>query len=164
MIIFETINDMNFHSAELKYHNEVGLAYDNTYVSKPEQFIPCTGKRVASDENIDMAIIQLNDKNTPAGRAVVEVPLKNMLAHYSFIEYLSRLVGKDKNEFLRLIGYNLDPAMAITNEGIKCQHMEGKISRDEDFRIMYTIPTLHGSSGSPIFNRRGQLVAVNYAD
>lgn len=37
----------------------------------------------------------------------------------------------------------------------------GKTKTDD--RLMYSIPTLHGSSGSPIVNTRGQLVVVNFA-
>ena len=33
---------------------------------------------------------------------------------------------------------------------------------DED-RVMYTIPVLNGSSGSPVLNLWGELVAVNFA-
>jgi len=30
-------------------------------------------------------------------------------------------------------------------------------------RVLYSIPSLGGSSGSPVFDKSGKLVAVNYA-
>ena len=63
-----------------------------------------------------------------------------------------------------IIGFNLGPALALTDEGIKAQITSGSISQDGGSdRIMYTTPTLVGSSGAPVINSRGQLVAVNYA-
>ena len=59
--------------------------------------------------------------------------------------------------------FNLVPTLALTDEGIKSQFNQGSISQKTNDRIMYSIPTLPGSCGSPVVNMRGQLVAVNYA-
>lgn len=37
----------------------------------------------------------------------------------------------------------------------------GKIS--DKYEIQYNAPSFHGASGSPVFNQKGQLIAVNYA-
>ena len=34
---------------------------------------------------------------------------------------------------------------------------------NDDFKMLYTIPALPGSSGSPIFDKYGRLLAVNFA-
>lgn len=63
-----------------------------------------------------------------------------------------------------IIGFNLGPALALTDEGIRAQITSGTVSQDGGSdRIMYTTPTLVGSSGAPVINSRGQLVAVNFA-
>lgn len=50
-----------------------------------------------------------------------------------------------------------------TKDGLKAQVTSGTISQTDKYRILYTIPTLHGSSGSPVLNDNGMLVAINYA-
>jgi V8-like Glu-specific endopeptidase len=62
-----------------------------------------------------------------------------------------------------MTGFNLGPALAITKEGVKSQFNNGTISQKTEDRLMYSIPALPGSSGSPVINRQGQLVAINYA-
>ena len=59
--------------------------------------------------------------------------------------------------------FNLGPKLAITKEGIKSQINKGNISQKTNDRLMYSIPTLPGSSGSPVVNLQGQLVAINFA-
>ena len=63
-----------------------------------------------------------------------------------------------------MIGFNLGPQLALTSEGVKAQITEGEISQNTDnIKIMYTIPSLHGSSGSPVVNTYGDLIAINFA-
>ncbi|MBR1849744.1 MAG: serine protease [Bacteroidales bacterium] len=162
--LIKAIDEVDPRNAEPpQYHSKIGVAYNNTHINSIDQFIPCTVIKKSDNAEIDLAVIQLNDKKTPAGRKVYTVPAKDMLAHYSFPEYIMRLLGSDKNSNLMLLGFNYGTAMGITSEGLICQHPEGKVTRDEGKTVLYTIPTLHGSSGSPVINRRGQLVAVNYA-
>ena len=63
-----------------------------------------------------------------------------------------------------MIGYNAGFAIASTSQGIKAQITKGDISQKSDAsKILYTIPALPGSSGSPVMNTYGYLVAVNFA-
>lgn len=37
------------------------------------------------------------------------------------------------------------------------------MSQETVDRLMYSIPALPGSSGSPVVNRKGELISINYA-
>jgi V8-like Glu-specific endopeptidase len=69
----------------------------------------------------------------------------------------------DKNDKLTMIGFNLGPALALTEEGILSQCTSGMISQERENCYMYSIPSLHGSSGAPVLNQKGELVAINFA-
>ena len=159
----EIIRELNYidpGDAEIEYHSTLKVAYNGTFVKSADDMYPCTLRDTASQ---DLAIIQLNSKQTPSDKYIFPVPEKNMLEHYSFGEYLSRILGNDKNEELYMIGFNRGFGMAVTDEGIYSQCTEGTINQNQRDIIQYNINTEPGSSGSPVLNRRGQLVAINFA-
>lgn len=158
---YHALGSIDRRNAELKYHNEVSVAYNDTYVTNTNDFYGCVVKKVSEDD--DLAIIQMKDKQTPAGRHIFRLLDTNPLNHYSLGERISKMFGGDKNEHLFMIGYNLGPALSITEEGVKAQVNEGSVSQKSAKKIMYSIPTLPGSSGSPVINKKGQLVAVNFS-
>lgn len=159
--MYKYVDDINPSELELKYHSEVSVACNNTYVTNISDFSPCIIK--STDSEYDLAIIQLKDKKTPNDKYVFSVPVGNPLEEYSLPESLGKKFGRDKNSKLTMIGFNRGPQLAFTNEGIKAQTTSGSISQNDDDKIMYSIPSLHGSSGSPVLNAKGQLVAVNFA-
>ena len=158
---YDELEEIDYRDAKLIYHNDVGVAYNNTYVTSVNDFKPCVIKQTGKD--VDLAVIQLKDKQTPQGRHVFKISETDPLDKYRIGESIAKLFGSDKNEKVVMIGYNLGPILALTNEGVLSQHTEGTISQKNEDRIMYSIPALNGSSGSPILNLRGQIIAINYA-
>lgn len=159
--MYKQLDRLKVSDAEIKYHNEVSIAYNDTHVTKDKDFIECVMHD--KDDEHDLALIQLKDKRTPDGKYVFTVVEEDPFETYSLSDKITSSIKGDKNEKLYLHGFNLGPTLAITDEGLKAQFTSGGVSQKTSDRLMYSIPTLPGSSGSPVVNRKGELVAINYA-
>lgn len=158
---YNGLDEINARDSEIKYHNKISIAYNDTYVTSTTDFVSCVLTNIDSEH--DLAILQLKDKKTPEGKYIFEVADEDPLETYSWKENITKKISEDKNSKLFMTSFNLGPTLALTKEGIKSQFNSGSISQRTNERIMYSIPTLPGSSGSPVVNLRGQLVAINYA-
>lgn len=157
----DAIEELDLDEIQISTHCKVSIAYHDTYVTSIDDFKPCVVIRTSDDENVDLALIRLNSKSTPGNAHIFSLP-----------EDEGNVLGADKeereslklNQQLTLIGYNEGVKLAATREGIKAQLTTGNVSQQpDDDRVMYTIPVLHGSSGSPVLNPWGEVVAVNFA-
>ncbi len=148
--MLEEIEDMDMNEADFKTHSKIGIAYNDTHVVKPEDFKPCSVVAVSEEDDVDLAMIQLDDEETPKGR------------------YIFKLRDGDApltlDEKLFMIGYNLGFSIAKTAKGIRAQVYSGNVTqKDDGIQVLYSIPSHHGSSGSPVVDEYGNLVAVNFA-
>lgn len=152
---------------------QLGIAYNNTYVTKVEDFIgknPCVVTEISDKENVDLALVQLKNQLTPEKSYIFHV--NKTTADKGFFEKVGELFGGKEtekkglqiNEQLYMMGYNAGLVLANTKQGIKVQMTGGKVTQLPDGeRLVYSIPTMQGSSGSPVVDESGQLVAVNFA-
>ena len=147
---------------------EIGIAYNNTFVTKISDFIPCVVTSVSNKENVDLAMLQLKNKQSPEGKFIFAVSEED--EEQGLIDKVKDIfTSSDKDELqteqkLYMIGFNAGFSLSNTSQGIKAQITSGTISQKPDNnKIMYTIPALPGSSGSPVVNEYGKLVAVNFA-
>lgn len=156
------ILEMNTQLSELDFNPDqtntelktifLGIAYDDTHVTSLEDFNECVPIKKSASEDVDLALIQLKNKTTPEH-------VRNVLSLEETRKHPLKL-----NDQIFMIGFNHGISLAKTNNGIKSQFTQGQVTQEPDsYRILYSIPTLPGSSGSPVINQWGQLVAVNFA-
>ena len=158
---YNGLDEIRANESEIKYHNEVSIAYNDTYVTNSRDFISCVVTKTDSEH--DLAIIQIKDKKTPKEKFIFAIEEEDPLEKYTWKEELTKRISEDKNNKLFMTSFNLGPKLALTDEGIKSQFNKGNISQKTGEKILYSIPSLPGSSGSPVVNRQGQLVAINFA-
>lgn len=158
---YSAIDNIHVSDTEINYHNEVSVAYNDTHVNKDTDFSECVILTVDTDH--DLALLQLKSKKTPEGKYVFMIAEEDPYETYSLSDKIASKLHGDKNDKLFLHGFNLGPALAITEEGLKAQFTSGSVSQKTEDRLMYSIPALPGSSGSPVVNKEGELVAINFA-
>lgn len=134
---------------------QFGIFLNDTVTTSFDDYIRCKSLKVSNDKDVDLAIIQTESQSLP-DKSILPVKLDRLTA----IENNPIRI----NEPVRMIGYNDGILIANTSRGIKSQITEGNISQNSDeFKMLYSIPALPGSSGSPIFDQFGALVGVNFA-
>lgn len=161
----ENIKSIDVSEIEIIPHVKISIAYNDTYVNKESDMHECF--EIKRDADHDLAAIQMKSKKTPEDMFVFDVMKHSEESENAPRDDQGKYVDVDNIELgakLYMIGYNLGPALAVTKEGIKAQITDGEISQNtDDIKLMYTIPALHGSSGSPVVDEYGNLVCVNFA-
>ena len=134
--------------------NFITLGYPGNYYTHEDEFQRCNVLKVSDNKDVDLAILQLNNKKTP----------KEISFLFSPPNYYSDRLDPLKDQ-LYVIGYpagitwgtddkskSLEPTIRET----KCSKEPGRY----DFEFQAN--SVGGSSGSPVFNSKGQLVGVLY--
>ena len=140
----------------IQLHSQYGIAYDGSNVNSWNDFMktPCTMLRVSEDANSDLALLQLKSKATPSGSYIFTVD-DDLASSGRYLEI---------NQTVYMIGYNYGVVLAKTDNGIRAQFTSGTVTQQPDVkRVTYSIPSMPGSSGSPVVDDRGRLIAVNFA-
>jgi len=144
---------ITLESAELSITMDAATNNTATYA--------CHLYNITDESHADLALIQTNEKEIPEGAETsVDLFSKEEDA------YTQTLLAWDTVKVatpLYLISYNYGEEIARTSNGQKVQLTEGNVSQESDkYRVLYSIPALPGSSGGPVFNKKGQLIAINY--
>ncbi len=150
---------------------EIGIAYNNTYVTSEKDFLesnPCVVVKLSDKDDVDLALLQLKNKKTPDGAHIFAI--EGDKTESSFTDKVMSIFQDPNDRKLQIdqqlymIGYNAGLVLANTKQGIKVQMTSGKVTQMPDGqRLLYSIPTMKGSSGSPVVDEYGTVVAVNFA-
>lgn len=170
--IVNEVSRMDFSQIKVRPINEIGIAYNDTYVTRLEDFLesnPCVVTKLSDKDEVDLALIQLKNKVTPDGKHIFKIKGRDV-EEEGFVEKVLAVFGGQDDDALQvdqdliMIGFNAGLVLGNTKQGIQAQMTSGKISQHPDgHKILYTIPTLQGSSGSPVIDREGYVRAVNFA-
>lgn len=134
--------------------DHITVGYPGNFYTHADEFQRCNVLKVSDDENIDLAILQLNNKTTPKDIQYVFDPAS------FFEERLEPL--KDQ---LVTIGYPAGIAWAQdeNTKSLEPNIRETKCSKEPGkYDFEFQANSVGGSSGSPVFNDKGQLVGVLY--
>lgn len=171
--ILEGLNGIDPSSLKIFPVCKIGLAYNNTYVTSEEDFFgsnSCVVTKVSEKDDVDLAQIQLKNQTTPEKAYIFDV-LGEKGQEKTIFERINDFMSKDKDDGqlkidqqLYMIGYNAGLILGTTKQGIKVQMTSGKLTQLPDGqRLLYSIPAVQGSSGSPVMDASGNLVGVNFA-
>ncbi len=123
---------------------------------------PCHIYSLTTDKHIDIALIQTNDAALPMGVTNI-VDVAGSTGEEDYGNTINQGDTLKVTTPLYLIGYNYGPSVAKTTVGIKVQLTKGEVTQENDkYRVLYSVPALPGSSGSPVFNNYGKVVAIHY--
>lgn len=168
----EMINEQaNLSSISIRSICQLGIAYNDSYVTSEADFIvnnPCNILRVSQDKDSDLALIQLRNGQTPQKCHVFAVNQSKANSGLFKKLFERKKTASPTNlkidQTLYMIGFNAGLDLANTRKGIKVQMTSGRITQMPDGnRLLYSIPTMQGSSGSPVVDEWGNLVGVNFA-
>lgn len=149
---------LNIGDFKVQVKSQTRVAFTNTRIEDVEDFIACSQPRVVGEpggvaEN-DLAIIQIKKKqDIPSDAFIFTIPEVDIMDG-----------DIPDNYEVTVLGYNAGGELQDMDlqEGIKPQAQHGKVTdRSKKYRIGYDAPTLGGSSGSPVVNNNGELVAIN---
>ncbi len=147
-----SVGDLNMEDILVEPICEYGIAYNDTHVTKFLDLADCVLLNESENEKIDLATLQIKNHQTPDNVQVAKF--------YDADDD----EGINMGDELYMIGYNAGFAVSNTAQGVKSQIYPGTLTQSNDgYRIMYNISALPGSSGSPVFDRYGYVVAVNFA-
>jgi S1-C subfamily serine protease len=148
-----------------KYVNHNLAIVLNEAKDRPDEIKECRIMKVSQDPKVDLALIKtINQSDNTLGLTVFDFAEHNPnITTTSNIK--SDLINPlSIHDEVFMIGFNRGLEIGLTTKGLQSQLTDGKISQNPGKnRIMYTIPTLPGSSGSPVIDKWGNLVAIHYA-
>lgn len=135
---------------------QFGVFFNNQKSSTLNDYVQYKSIKISENPDVDLALMKPVNPAELTGRKIVK-------ADMSKIDSV-QIKPLKITEKVTMLGYNHGIAIGQTTSGMKPQLTEGNISQvTDENKILYTVPAMPGSSGSPVFDKFGRLVAVNFA-
>ena len=150
---FSTIKEIYWLAANLEVNYQVlytGIALNDTHVSSESDFIPCSIYKVSTDEKIDIAIIQTNNKVTP--------PEVDRLVDLNDIVTMDELKPGKR---IYTLGFPQALLLGGTEVGLEANNQSGEVTQERgEYQYGHNITIHQGASGSPVFDDYGRFAGV----
>jgi len=128
----------------------LGIMRNDTYVSGKSDMTPCSLYKASNDDNVDLAIIQTNTKQTPDD-------VENLVK----VKEASEYKGLELGDKIYSIGFPLSFTIGETETGLEANNQSGEVTQERgEFTYGHNITIHHGASGSPVFDARGEFAGV----
>ncbi|MBR1800920.1 MAG: FHA domain-containing protein [Bacteroidaceae bacterium] len=147
----------NFRSNRIKikgHHAFIAIGYPNRNYNSTDEFERCTIVKESGDDNIDVAIMQLNSHKTPEDIKYI-YDIRDARTDVSTL--------KPQKENLFTIGYPAGLILGLNNMdgGLKATIHKINLSKEPGhYNFQFQGEELGGASGSPIIDGKGKLVGV----
>ena len=131
----------------------VGIALNNSFVNSIDDFTDCIQIKHHNDQEIDLALMQTKNKELPKSATIIK---EKDYATKINVGEMATIIGYPGGTSFQAKKGSATELKAITNEG--------RISQNPgDKKVMYQVPTTGGASGSPVFNSKGELIAIHFS-
>lgn len=149
-------NFENLKNKVTKTSLQFGVFFNNQKSESLNDYVQYKSVKISENPEVDLTMMKPVNPGELIGRKIVS-------ADMSKIDSI-QIKPLKITEKVTMLGYNHGVAIGNTTSGMKPQLTEGNISQvTDENKVLYTIPALPGSSGSPVFDKFGRLVAVNFA-
>lgn len=139
------INAMN-----VQFVQSISVSMNDAHLSSEKDLLPCTLLKVSDNNNLDVAVLQLNTKETPTSVTHI-VDMENLADD----KHLS--MGKN----LYTLGFPKGLEWALTQQGVQATNESGSVNQDvSEFLYGHNINVTHGASGSPVFDTKGRFAGI----
>lgn len=145
---YRVVNYVN--NLTVNYVSSLSVAMNDAHLSDARDLTPCTLLRVSDNAQLDVAVIQINSKQTPSNvTKIIDV------SDISSDKDLA--MGKS----LYTIGFPNGLDWALTQQGVQATNESGSVNQTvNDYVYGHNINTTHGASGSPIFDSKGKFAGI----
>lgn len=127
----------------------IGICQNDTYIDSENSLIPCTVLKVSDNPELDVAVLQTNNKSIPNGSTFVN---------------LSNAVPKEKLNLgygICTIGFPKSFIIGQTSVGLEANNQSGEITQERGrYEYGHNITIHQGASGSPVYDRKGRFSGI----